>query len=67
MATQFTHPAEHIETIDISRFGCIDGQLLERPWANSDHSNVQNNLAYHLRPLIKESGWRGVPISAATG
>ena len=61
MATQFTHPAEHIESIDTSRFECIDGQLIERPLGNADHSNVQDNLAYFLRPLVRGSGRRGGP------
>lgn len=61
MATQLTHPAEHIETIDTSRFECLDGQLIERPLGNADHSNVQDNLAFHLRPLVRGNGRRGGP------
>ena len=61
MATQPIHPAEHIETIDTSRFECIDGQLIERPLANSDHSNVQNSLAHFLWPLVRGTSRRGGP------
>lgn len=61
MATSLTHPAEHIETIDTSRFECLDGHLIERPLGNADHSNVQDNLAFHLRPWVRGTGRRSGP------
>lgn len=53
MATQFTHPAENLASIDTSRFECIDGQLIERPLTTVKHSVIQGNLTVLLRPLAK--------------
>lgn len=61
MANSLTHPAEHIETINTSRFECLDGHLIERPLGDANHSNVQDNLAFHLRPLIRGTGRRSGP------
>ena len=61
MATQLTHPAEHIETVDTSRFECIDGQLIERPLPNVKHSLIQDNLSILLRPMARARNMRSGP------
>ena len=75
MAIQITHPAGHIETIDTSRFECLDGQLIERPAPTIDHSMIQQNLAVLLGPIARSQNRKsgpeyqltGVPVPKATG
>lgn len=56
MATQITHPAEQIESIDTSRFECIDGHLVERPLPNVTHSRIQKRLIQLIDPIVTALG-----------
>ena len=50
MATQ---SVPNSESIDTSRFECIDGRLVERPVPNIRHSQIQRNLTLLLCPVAK--------------
>ncbi len=49
------------ESIDTSRYECIDGQLVERPVPNFQHSRTQENLCVSLRPLARSAGLQSGP------
>ena len=58
MATQITHPAEQLESIDTSRFECIDGQLVERPVPTTKHSGIVTQLVLLIHPLVTPLGMK---------
>lgn len=61
MASQLTHPAEQIESIDASRFECIDGRLIERPLPTVKHSSLQRDLTFLVHPQAKQRGMDSGP------
>ena len=61
MASHLTHPAEQLESVDTSRFECIDGQLIERPLPTVRHSSLQRDLSLLIHPLAKQRGMDSGP------
>lgn len=59
MATQQVQQTmADVEYIDTSLYERIEGQLVERPWPGSRHSEVQENVWVLLKPLAKQLGMR---------
>ncbi len=58
LATQIISGAEPVDT---SRYECIDGQLIERPVPNIQHSRIQENLCLCLAPRARARGLQSGP------